>query len=64
MWERLLEKKGAARERLGIHGSKKELRYRMCTSEHLIKREHGGKGGANIVAACAICNHKRGDVIP
>jgi 5-methylcytosine-specific restriction endonuclease McrA len=32
----------------------------QCTAEHLAPRSMGGTGSsANIVAACAFCNHKR-----
>lgn len=32
----------------------------QCTAEHLVARQDGGKDtAANIVAACAYCNHGR-----
>lgn len=34
---------------------------RRITREHLIPRSQGGKGGANIVAACHRCNMDRRD---
>lgn len=34
---------------------------RRITREHLIPRSKGGKGGANVVAACYRCNAARGD---
>lgn len=34
---------------------------RRVTREHLIPRSKGGKGGANVVAACYRCNSQRGD---
>lgn len=34
---------------------------RRITREHLIPRSQGGKGGANVVAACTRCNQARGN---
>jgi len=30
-----------------------------ATAEHLVARQDGGRGGANIVVACWLCNHRR-----
>ena len=40
-------------------GSGKFLRHRRATAEHILPKINGGKGGANIVMACARCNHTR-----
>jgi hypothetical protein len=32
-----------------------------ATREHLVPRSQGGRGGANVVAACVRCNNRRGD---
>ncbi len=64
MWERELESRDDARDRLGIHGSKKAVRLRQCTAEHLVRKVDGGKGADNIVASCAECNHYRQSTPP
>ena len=38
----------------------KQAKRLVCTAEHLIARQDGGKDNQeNIVAACAFCNHTR-----
>lgn len=47
----------------GVFG-KKSMRFAVMTDEHLIKREHGGGRGGNIVKAHMFCNSSRGDRKP
>lgn len=61
MWERRIESKGDFKNRVNPSMSKKDLRYRLCTAEHLIRICEGGGAGSNIVAACQICNSSRGN---
>lgn len=40
-----------------LHGiPARSARTFQCTAEHLKEKSRGGKGGANIVAACRLCN--------
>jgi hypothetical protein len=34
----------------------RQVRSFQCTAEHRVERHKGGKGGANILAACRHCN--------
>lgn len=62
MWDLMLETRKQAKVRLGLDGaSKKEMRFRMSTAEHLIKQADGGGAGDNIVACCGRCNWNRHD---
>jgi len=56
--------KAGAREHFGIvpfaHGSKKALRRRIATREHVVRLADGGaKGLKNMVWACSYCNSHR-----
>jgi hypothetical protein len=39
--------------------SRRHARQFQATAEHLLARQDGGCGGANIVAACWLCNRRR-----
>lgn len=40
-------------------------RRQTCTIDHVIPRRRGGRGLAdNHVAACWLCNHLKGDMLP
>jgi len=61
------ESKDAIRKRLGVplagNGSKKALRYRRATIEHLHRKVDGGSDKMeNLVMACALCNSRRGEL--
>jgi 5-methylcytosine-specific restriction endonuclease McrA len=44
----------------GVDGAALALRRATATLEHLVRKADGGKGGANLVMACARCNVTRG----
>lgn len=45
---------------MGERGSRKALRHRMATAEHIWPKSLGGTNGvANIVMACQLCNSRR-----
>ena len=58
------ERRLAAKTRLGlpigVDGAALALRRATATLEHLVRKADGGKGGANLVMACARCNVTRG----
>jgi len=39
--------------------SLKRARWFQATAEHLVARQDGGRGGANIAVACKLCNQRR-----
>jgi hypothetical protein len=51
---------GDAKAFARIHGiNLRKVHWHQLTAEHLIERQRGGGGGANIVAACRFCNLMR-----
>lgn len=63
MYERTIEKPKQAKYRLGKQW--KDVKYHLCTLEHLVRVTDGGTTAiVNVVAACAHCNSLRGTIPP
>lgn len=63
-WCRTITHYREAAKRMGIPagapGSKKAMRRKMATAEHILPKSLGGTNAhVNIVMACARCNHRR-----